>query len=824
MKNTILSLLLFISIHPVSSIAQQAETEMAFANYHHYFADGQKVKDAEKEKFIQDYRIYYSKNGIRRDRLSGVKLNGQECLDLLNEDGQFTDFLPQEQEIMDKKLLNTSYFATENPVANFLTDAYKRLSKIADDYRTGKLSTSDKQYALFLKSIVHYGAIEIGRPNNVPRFHASCFALPQSASEIYFCLLKQMDEVEAGKSKDQQLIAAVDMLKAIALQSWTQPLRKDETDKNVVQIERFRNHVWWVGGNALAYRPLLPVAFMYKSIPMVDLLADVCQKCMSTTSQSTYKSAFWTEGFTADGAAWGHGMQSLIWGYPIDGTSSALKMLNILKGSPWAKNISRENVAALLNFFHGSNWYYYKGYTISGINRTDMKYDLTPKPIRYDGMVKTLLGDWKDSFTPDELSELKQLSKEAGTNAINMMGQKEGVYTGTRWFYNNDDLMKKNANYHIMVNMASVRCDGLESALNVADEYNFFTDDGATLFQKNGNEYRQVFGAWDVTATPGVTARQGMDKLTPVTNWRGYCSKFNFAGAATLGGENAVGGFVFEKMNGSDKGNVNDKGTSMAKNESLYGVNAHKSYFMLGDYFVALGAGITNLQPEMEGTIRTTMDQTAKEGEVVVIKNGKEEMVTAGKQSFVVAGKPVWVAQKNKFAYTILPEFTTNAFFICENKKTDWVKMNNENKKVANLPKTANLLTLWVDHGQKVVNGTYGYVVFAGEKLPAKELPFQVLRNDTLVQAVQSIDQKVTEVVFYSSNTKLESKGISLLASAPCVVLIENRGAEYVLSVTDPQMNADLEQIKLTLGKQEITVEMPQGEFCGKPTSLIVKR
>ena len=74
-----------------------------------------------------------------------------------------------------------------------------------------------------------------------------------------------------------------------------------------------------------------------------------------------------------------------------------------------------------------------------------------------------------------------------------------------------------------------------------------------TLFQKRGNEYAQVIGAWDVTATPGVTAREGMDRLVPVTNWRGYCSKHNFAAAATNGGENAVAGYLFEKMNASEK-------------------------------------------------------------------------------------------------------------------------------------------------------------------------------------------------------------------------------------------------------------------------------
>lgn len=144
-------------------------------------------------------------------------------------------------------------------------------------------------------------------------------------------------------------------------------------------------------------------------------------------------------------------------------------------------------------------------------------------------------------------NELNSFKKEAEQRNINMMGYPAGLYSGTRWFFNNDKLIKKNERYHIFVNMSSVRCDGLESASGFADAYNFYPTDGMTLFQRNGNEYAKVIGAWDVTATPGVTAREGMDKLVPVTNWRGYCSKHNFAAAATNGGENAVAGYLFEK-------------------------------------------------------------------------------------------------------------------------------------------------------------------------------------------------------------------------------------------------------------------------------------
>ncbi|WP_029278377.1 polysaccharide lyase family 8 super-sandwich domain-containing protein [Pedobacter borealis] len=821
MKKSFIGLTALLILITVKVFSQNAESGIAFANYHRYYADGQKTKNLVKEKSISDYRQYYSTHGYHVSSLSDEKLTVSECISLLNEEGLFSDLITQEKKIVSENLSRKNDLAIQQTVAGLVYEAYNRIWKIADGYRKGELSEKNALTNKYIKAIVHYGNIEISRSNKVHRFHASCFALPTAAVNIYFAFLKQMNATENGKNT--RLNATCDMLKAVALQAWTQPFRNDETDKNVVQIDRFRKHVWWVGGNALAYRPLLLVAYMYKSIPMVDLIAEVSQNGISMTSQNTFNEAFWTEGFTVDGAGWGHGKQSLVWGYPIDGTMAALNMLTSLKGTAWEKKLTKENTDALLNFFRGSNWYYYKGYNLPCLDRYSMRYNVDSRSIHYLGMLKTILKDWKDSFTAEEQKELEQLHKESAGNNIKMINYPNSGYNGTRSFFNNDDLIKKNERYHILVNMASARCDGLESA-GFADKYNFFTADGMTIFQKKGNEYNKIFGSWDVTAAPGVTAREGMDKLTPVTNWRGYCSKYNFAGSASNGDENAVAGFIFEKMNGSDKDDVNDKDTNVGENPTLYGVKAYKSYFMLGDYFVALGAGITNLNPKMDGSIRTTIDQTAKENEVTIIENGVSRPAVTGVQSFMVNEKPIWVSQKGKFAYTILPEFTRNASFVCESKKTNWVKMNQTNEKVQNLPGKADILRLWVDHGQKVTNGTYGYVVYAGDGIPSQKLPFNVLRNDTLIQAVKLADNKLLEAVFYKGNTQLNETGISLIASAPCIVLIEDKGNEYVISVTDPEMNAVLKQISLNFNGKDIVVSMPQGQYCGKPATIRIKK
>ncbi|MCU7552866.1 polysaccharide lyase beta-sandwich domain-containing protein [Chitinophagaceae bacterium LB-8] len=802
----------------VHCLAQDVERKLAYDNYLKYSTHAMTVKDAEKEASIKKYREYFNKTPYRYAQLAkDMKMSSRECYALLGDDGQFTDLLQQEMKIADEKMLLSKYTAQSDVIAKVVSEAINRLWKIADAYRLGEMKENDVLVDKFYKAIIHYGNLETGRNNAAPRFHASCFLIPTAAVNIYFSLLKQMDEAEAGKSNNPLLKDACLILKEVALQCWTQPLRNDSTDKNVVQIERFRNHVWWVGGNALAYRSLLPTAFMYKSIPMIDLLAEVCQRGISQTSQATYYESFWTEGFTADGAGWGHGKQCLIWGYPIDGGNNALNMMVMLQGSPWEKKLTQENKETLINFFSGGNWYYYKGNQLPCLDRYSSVYGGGSGMIPSLGLAKSLMKDWKSSFTTPEQLEITQFILEANNKAINMPQFEAGVYSGTRWFFNNDDLMKKNRDYHIMVNMASNRCDGIESAINFADCYNFFNNDGMTLFQRNGTEYRKVYGGWDVTASPGVTAREGMDNIKPVTNWRGYSSKFNFAGAATAGGENAVAGFVFEKMNGSDREDVNDKGNNKGENECVFGVQAHKAYFMLGDYMIALGAGVSNLRPELDGTIRTTIDQTAKENDVVVLNNGSWQKVKPGVQSFFDKGQAVWVKQQDKFAYTVLPEYSKAAYFVCETKKADWLKINKTNSSVKNLPDSVNIFRLWIDHGQEVKDDTYGYVVYCGKDNPDNKLPFAVLQNDTLIQAVKSLDENNYQAVFYKGNTTLNKQGVTITVSDPCIVQIELIGNGFVASVQDPQMNKDLKQITVALGNKSFVFEMPQGKLAGKP-------
>ena len=767
---------------------------------------------ASKKESLRRLREYYVANADG----SCNKADCEKYISRLNRDGQFTDMIAYEKEIKRRKLLERISFDEQQHMGLYLTEAMDRLRALAAYYRQkGGKAIPDKYW----KAIVRYGSIERSRQPN-DRFHASCFAIPQAACGIYYLLIDVMERAEKNKNGSSPEKKANRMLKELAMQSWTQPVRNDETDRNVVSISRFRHHVWWVGGNALAYRPLLETAVLMDSVPMVDVVAEVAKRSLSNVSQTNYTEAFWNEGFTADGAGWGHGKQCLVWGYPIHGASSALNILKVLKNTPWAQTLSRENAEALLHFYRGSNFYHYKGYIPPCLDRYSMVYyEGKHQPVPYYDMLKQTVEDYADAFTAAELEELRQLIDEAGREAIRMENYPDGMYHGTRWFFNNDDLIKKNKEYHIFINMASVRCDGLESAENFADEFNIFTNDGLTFFQRRGDEYRRIIGAMDLTALPGITAREGMDKLSPVTNWRGFCSKHNFAGAATSGGENAVAGFIFEKMDAEAK-----EKPVKESNPSAFGVKAYKSWFIMGDYLVALGAGITNLSPELEGTVRTSIEQTAHQGEVSLFDGKSVTPLTSASGVLCRNGKPGWIMQQGGFAYTVLPPYSPDAFYSIETLPNEWVKRNLSNKGKENLPDSAAVFRLWIDQGREVKEGKYGYAVYCGEGTPAAELPFTVWRNDTLAQAVSTVDQTLTGIVFYQAGTAVTVGDTEISASEPCVVLMEQEAEGTKISVTDAEMRTGLQSITLRVGEKRMTIDMPQGKECGNTVTQIVKK
>ena len=774
-------------------------------------------------------RLKYSKIAYRGHQLKQVKLSVKNLDELLSDDGVFSDLKEQEKKYLKADSFNSRDLVIQNEIGLFFVEATNRLWKLAETFRNGKNIKNNKLREKIYKSFVHYGQLELARPNiDIGRFHASCFAIPNAAINTYFCFFKDMENIEKGSNTGAVAMRFHKVIRELGMQAWTQPYRHDATDKNIISVDRFRKHVWWVGGNGIAYRPAISAAIMMNNIKMLDVLGEVAKNAISVVSQTTYDTAFWTEGFTADGSGWGHGKQNLVWGYPIHGASSALAYMNILKKTPWAGKLQRKNVDVLFNFFRGSSFLDYKGYIPPCLGRGNMIYENKPNGFPSLGLIKNVVYNWSSSLTTEEKNELKVLitaMKKNNTVSIT----KYPYYRGLKYFYNNDNFVKKESDYYAFINMASIRVDGIESTKKPMAAYNYYTCDGQTLLMREGNEAKLALGGMNLTAFPGVTARQGEDKLQPITNWRGFVSKYNFAGGTTrLGSPNGVAGFIFEKVNASTKPNVNDL-AGLEKpnfNKVLYGVRAYKGYFFINDLLVCLGAGVTNLTPEVDGDVWTTVDQTLWKNSVHVGKN--RFAMDATKHEYLVKAKnaktSAVVTQDGQFSYYIIPEQTGGeARLICENRPQKWSKIAYDNRN-RNYPKSVNMFQLWINHGKNFKTDTYGYIVNLGTQ-KADFSSVEVISNTTKLQAVKSVDEKVITAVFYDKSAQLKTAGKTFGVSAPCTLMIEydKDNSEMVISVTDTKMNIKLNKIVVKINDKAYSVELAKEPHRGRPSSIIVK-
>ncbi|QZE12730.1 hypothetical protein K4L44_09020 [Halosquirtibacter laminarini] len=788
-----------------------------------------------KEDGITYFRSYFKNHTYRDHELKKAKPL-ETCLSTIQADGSFSDLQSAETDIMDHKKYLNKYSTAQKEVGALTSDAMLRVWRIADAIQRKRISETqirDVKPKLY-QAIVRYGNIELLRGSiTASRFHLSCFIIPTSAVNTYFIFFDDMEEVENGTNTDTTLAKVNKTLKDLSYQSWSQPFRNDDTDNHVVSIERFRNHVWWVGGNALAYRSLLPTAAAMSSTPMMDVLSTVAQRSLSSVAQNTIDTDFWTEGITADGAGWGHGRQSIVWGYPIDGTLAALSLLEYFEPTVWKQRLTAENKNAILGYIRGSSWYYYHGFIPTGLGRTGMNYNQTsPSIIKSDKVINKILSKWGQNFGQEELHELEQFHQEAQKKHLAMEGANKEVYNGTRWFYNNDDLIKKNDHSYLFINTASYRTDGTESGITEGDKYNFYTDLGSTIFLKDGGEQMRSVGAWNITSIPGTTVRQNVDPIVARTNWSGYTSALNFSAGATHGAENAVVGYQMEVMDAKmrEEGINHDP---KDPNPFLYGVRAFKSYFMFHDYMLALGSNIQNIDTTQKGDIWTTIEQTAWDNDIVWwedIHNIKQASSETTHTFSKDGGKLIGAAQSDKFAYAVLPQWTTGDIILkAEKRKTNWKELNYHNRNRTDMQEEANVFHLYINHGKEVVDGTYAYVVYQGENSAQQAFannPITILQNSKEIQAAKSNLSEAMGVVFHTANSRLEYDQFTITSDHPAVLLLESVDGQLYITVNDPIVSNDLDSLTLTLNgtlwsqhfdETFITLKLNTGHHAGKP-------
>ncbi|MCI9626217.1 MAG: hypothetical protein HFI90_05480 [Clostridia bacterium] len=707
--------------------------------------------------------------------------------------------------------------------------AVQRLAWLSQDYHPqhGQKHLSQQEKTVFLRAVVHYCKIEADREDlGRSRFHASIFCFPKCAVQLFHVFLPDMLAVERGENGDAVTAEAYRQLLRICMQAWTLPQRGDHTDAHPISPERFRKHVWWVGANAVCYRPLFRIALVLRSVEMMDTLMFVATHILTPVSAATVDTAFWSEGICADGFGWGHGRQTYNTGYPTQGIISGLEIMKELTHTPWEQELQGMDFSWVLHYMNGITWGDYNGWNAPMQSRHIFKQGenihAPCSGTQYALQIATLL---KEHFfhllQPAQQQEVDALL-QTGTSPV--PNYPAGQYEGVRYFWNNDDLICKTPDYYWFVNMASARCDGVECAHEMADMRNSFLCDGSYVVLRRGDEYAQALGTWQMGMLPGITSRELTNaELLPETNWRGYHSKFNFAGGVTCGLFGAAG-FIFEKER------TKEPEAEEAYTKEMMGVQAYKSYFAFGDTFVCLGAGVCDVMPEYKRGIRTTINHTGRHTDVLLMDETGTVLEKVEDKKLLSLNKHYAVWQDGILYGIMAADEPETKLEICADmRKTNWAALNIGNAEVTE--KEVPVFTMALLHGENPRNSGYAYWMYCGQqdaKAYVKQKPFRVLQNTTAVQAVETQDGNMLQAIVYETGTICSGTKWRVQVNGPAVLMLEETEAGILLTVCDPCQDVARETMELMIQKegketQTVVVHLPSGAEVGKPVAVQVK-
>ncbi|KAJ7765823.1 polysaccharide lyase family 8 protein [Mycena maculata] len=96
--------------------------------------------------------------------------------------------------------------------------------------------------------------------------------------------------------------------------------------------------------------------------------------------------------------------------------------------------------------------------------------------------------------------------------AANGTSVNPGSVVGNRMFYTNDYMVQRGENYVVTLKMYSTRTQNTE-CVNAQNNLGFHLSDGAIYTYTTGNEYQDIFSAWDWNLIPGITVDYGATPL-----------------------------------------------------------------------------------------------------------------------------------------------------------------------------------------------------------------------------------------------------------------------------------------------------------------------
>ncbi|OBZ87324.1 Chondroitinase-AC [Choanephora cucurbitarum] len=374
----------------------------------------------------------------------------------------------------------------------------------------------------------------------------------------------------------------------------------------------------------------------------------------------------------------------------------------------------------------------------------------------------------------------------------------QGDLVGTRYFYNADYLVHRGTNYIVTLKMYSSRTVNSE-CVNTQNPYGFHLSDGAIYNYLSGDEYVDVFGAWDWELVPGITVDYGRTPLTCVKSK--IKGKKKFVGGATDGNTGIAVMDFLNPMNGN--------------------LQFEKTFFFSPNgYSVQLGPIALK---DQSSRLLTVLDQRRRNGDVYV--NGNSESIDSTYNNSVV--KSIWhdgIGYYFPFSETLQVDSRL--------KTSNWSNIG-----ISQGSEEEQLWTSYIEHTfqNQAHEPLTQYIVQLGvnsssfnKNAANSDMPIYLdySLESQQVYSAYDIGEDVLAIAFWTAGQYTDPwKSMTVIANKPCVLLLRQLDTRvFRLTVADPSQTLKMVKITTKLdGKtQSYSLTMYTGNRAGKAKTKLI--
>ncbi len=374
-----------------------------------------------------------------------------------------------------------------------------------------------------------------------------------------------------------------------------------------------------------------------------------------------------------------------------------------------------------------------------------------------------------------------------------IQGKKEkNPLVGNKHFWCSDFMVHRRPGFMGSAGMFSTRVDNTDSPCNSEGRKSHHIADGANFFYLDGNEYKDIFPVWDWKKVPGTTVEQDPRPLSAIN-------------VRTRGRTRFVGG-------------VSDGKYGMALMHLKRGkLEAYKAWAFLDNGWIAFGNLVSS---SGRFPVSTAVNQCVLRGKV--FSGERPGPVPKGTHTFT--GR-TWILHDN-VGYL----FPVKERILLRNgdQSGSWASIGVGPKEEITVP----VFKLWIDHGKRIDNPEYIYLVFpyADRKFLENALrspPYRVISNDRNLMAARA--GAILFAAFMRPGS-LEADPWKLSANEPCLVLARKSGNKVILAAANPLCEPLRLRIGLAIpikytetrnGISYVNMNLPGGNFAG---SSVVKK